>query len=143
MLFRSTANLAFRNSNSAFDTANAAYNSANNVAPQVTPSFNMANAAYSQANAAYAAANTKFSSSGGTISGAVEITADLTVHGNTRFVDQQTLQVGDPLIYLAANNYASDVVDIGFIANYVNTGGANVHTGLYRSSGSKIGRAHV
>ena len=132
-----TANLAFRNSNSAFDTANAAYNSANNVAPQVTPSFNMANAAYSQANAAYAAANTKFSSSGGTISGAVEITADLTVHGNTRFVDQQTLQVGDPLIYLAANNYASDVVDIGFIANYVNTGGANVHTGLYRSSGSK------
>jgi hypothetical protein len=61
----------------------------------------------------------------------------LTVRGNTTFIDQQTLAVGDPLIYLAANNYTSDIVDIGFIANYVNTGGSNVHTGLYRSSGSK------
>ena len=116
--------------NTVYGVANAAFASANNVAPQIAP-------AYNTANAAFAAANTKFSSSGGTISGAVEITADLTVHGNTRFVDQQTLSVGDPLIYLAANNYSSDVVDIGFVANYVNTGGANVHTGLYRSSGTK------
>ena len=148
----------YNNANAAFRHANAAYDSANNVAPQVTPAYTTANLAYNNsntgyasinsnwtvtntvygvANAAFGLANTKFSSSGGTISGAVEITADLTVHGNTKFIDQQTLQVGDPLIYLAANNYASDVVDIGFIANYVNTTGSNVHTGLYRSSGSK------
>ena len=149
---------AFNTANVAFDTANAAFASANNVAPQVEPSFrtansafataniasntasaayNNSNAAYNTANTAYGAANTKFSSSGGTISGSVSITGDLSVHGNTTFVDQQTLSVGDPLIYLAANNYSSDVVDIGFVANYVNTGGANVHTGLYRSSGNK------
>ena len=139
-----TANNAFLNSNAAFNTANAAFASANNVAPQVTPAFNTANLAYTTsngaygvANAAFAAANTKFSSSGGTITGAVEINASLTVHGNTTFVDQTTLSVGDPLIYLAANNYVSDVVDIGFIANYVNATSSNVHTGLFRSSGTK------
>ena len=140
-------NTAFSIANLAFDTANAAFGSANNVGPQIAPTYNTANAAYNQANAAYNGsnsnyvttnaaynttnaaytfANTRFSSSGGSISGAVQITGDLTVHGNTRFVDQQTLQVGDPLIYLAANNYSSDIVNIGFIANYV-----------------KIGRAHV
>ena len=137
--------------NALYSVANSAFDSANNVGPQIAPTYNTANAAYNQANAAYngsnagyttanaafAFANTRFSSSGGTISGAVEITADLTVHGNTRFIDQQTLQVGDPLIYLAANNYTSDVVDIGFIANYVNATSSNVHTGLFRSSGSK------
>jgi hypothetical protein len=149
---------AFNTANSAFNTANAAFASANNVAPQLAPAFNTANsafataniasntaiaaynganAAYSQANAAYSHANTKFSSSGGSITGAVEISGDLTVRGNTRFIDQQTLAIGDSLIYLAANNYSSDVVDIGFVANYVNTGGSNVHTGLYRSSGNK------
>ena len=123
--------------NTVYGVANAAFASANNVAPQVTPAFNTANSAYLTANAAYAAANTKFSSSGGSITGAVEINGSLTVHGNTTFVDQQTLSVGDPLIYLAANNYSSDVVDIGFVANYVNTTSVNVHTGLFRSSGTK------
>ena len=144
-------NTAFSIANLAFDTANAAFGSANNVGPQIAPTYNTANAAYNQANAAYNGsnsnyvttnaaynfANTRFSSSGGTISGAVEITADLTVHGNTTFVDQRTLKVGDPLIYLAANNYSSDVVDIGFVANYVNSTSSNVHTGLFRSSGTK------
>ena len=100
---------SFNTANAAFNTANAAFASANNVAPQVTPAFQTANNAYLNSNAAFNAANTKFSSSGGTITGAVEINASLTVHGNTTFVDQTTLSVGDPLIYLAANNYASDV----------------------------------
>ena len=137
-------NTIFSLVNVSFDTANASYNSANNVGPQIAPTYNTANAAYNHANAAhtiandaYAHANTKFSSSGGSISGAVEINADLTVRGNTRFIDQQTLAVGDPLIYLAANNYTSDIVDIGFVANYVNTTSVNVHTGLFRSSATK------
>ena len=130
--------------NTVYSVANSAYGAANNVGPQIAPTYNTANAAYRTANsnytttnAAYDFANTRFSSSGGTISGAVEITADLTVHGNTTFVDQRTLKVGDPLIYLASNNYSSDVVDIGFVANYVNSSSVNVHTGLFRSSGTK------
>lgn len=123
-------NALFTLANISFDTANSAYASANNVGPQIAPTYNTANAAFDLAN-------TKFSSSGGTITGPVEINSSLTVHGNTTFVDQTTLSVGDPLIYLAANNYTSDSIDIGFIANYVNATSKNVHTGLFRSSGTK------
>ena len=45
--------------------------------------------------------------------------------------------IGDPLIYLAGNNYTTDAVDIGFVGNYVNATGQNVHTGLYREYVSK------
>lgn len=110
-------------------------NTANHMV--VIPDGNRVNTLYTLANSAYDHANTKFSSSGGTISGPVEINADLTVHGNTTFVDQQSLRVGDSLLYLAANNYASDIVDIGFVANYVNATSSNVHTGLFRSAGTK------
>lgn len=81
--------------------------------------------------------NTFFLKTGGTISGNVVITGSLNISGNAYTIDTETLRVGDPLIYLAGNNYTSDAVDIGFIGNYVNTGGANVHTGLYRSSLTK------
>ena len=56
---------------------------------------------------------------------------------NVKQISSNTLSISDPLIYLAGNNYTSDIVDIGWVANYVNTGGANVHTGLYRSAGNK------
>jgi hypothetical protein len=107
------------------------------------PDGNRVNTLYILANSAYDHANTKFASAGGTISGPVEISgsvvidSDLTVHGNTTFIDQQSLRVGDPLIYLAANNYSSDFVDIGFVANYVNATSVNVHTGFFRSAGTK------
>ena len=67
-----------------------------------------------------------------TILGNISITGSLFVSGNSYKVDANTLVVQDPLIYLAGNNYTSDVVDIGFIANYMNATGQNVHTGLYR-----------
>lgn len=109
--------------NSAHVTANAAYNKANG--------------AETIAIAAYANSNTKFASSGGTITGDVAITGNLTITGNTFSQDTETLRVSDPLIYLAGNNYVSDIVDIGFIANYVNATGSNVHTGLYREHEDK------
>ena len=83
-------------------------------------------------------ANTKVSSSGGTITGDLAITGNLNVSGNTSFISVQNFRVDDPLIYLAANNYVSDIVDIGFIGNYVNATGANVHTGLYREHEDKM-----
>lgn len=73
-----------------------------------------------------------------TITGNLAITGSLTVSGNAYVIDTENLRVSDPLIYLAGNNYTSDVVDIGFIANYVNATGSNVHTGLYREHVDKM-----
>ena len=83
-------------------------------------------------------ANTKVSSSGGTITGSLSITGNLTVSGNTNFVSVSNFLVDDPLIYLAANNNVSDIVDIGFIGSYANATGANVFTGLYREHADKM-----
>jgi len=73
-----------------------------------------------------------------TITGDLAITGNLTFTGNTTFLDSQSLVVGDTLIYLGANNYSgTDILDIGFVANYGNTTGANVHTGLIRDATTK------
>jgi hypothetical protein len=125
-----TANAAFAHANAAYATANAAFASAN--AGQLT-----ANAAFVQANAAAEIANTKLALAGGTITGNLSVVGSLVVSGNTYVIDGETLRVSDPLIYLAGNNYVSDIVDIGFIANYVNATGSNVHTGLYREHEDK------
>jgi hypothetical protein len=69
-----------------------------------------------------------------TITGNLAITGSLTVAGNAFSIDTETLKINDPLIYLAGNNYVSDIVDIGFVANYVNATGSNVHTGLFRDA---------
>lgn len=72
-----------------------------------------------------------------TITSNLDIVGNLTLSGNTIFLDATRLEIDDPLIYLAGNNYISDIVDIGFIANYVNATGQNVHTGLYREHEDK------
>jgi hypothetical protein len=69
-----------------------------------------------------------------TITGNLSVSGSLTVSGNTYKIDANTLYVQDPLIYLAGNNYTSDLVDIGFVGNYVNATGSNVHTGLFRDA---------
>ena len=89
---------------------------------------------YAIDNVARDLANTKLSSSGGTITGNLSITGSLSVSGNAYTIDTQNLTVSDPLIYLAGNNYVSDIVDIGFVANYVNATGQNVHTGIFRDA---------
>ena len=127
---QSTANAAFATANGAYDTANAALASAS--AGQAT-----ANAAFATANAAYDEANTKLAIAGGTITGNLAVAGSLTVSGNTYIIDGENLRISDPLIYLAGNNYVSDIVDIGFIGNYVNATGQNVHTGLYREHEDK------
>lgn len=127
---QSTANASFAAANGAFAAANGAFASAN--AGQAT-----ANAAFATANAAYDEANTKLDIAGGTITGNLSIVGSLSVSGNTYVIDGETLKISDPLIYLAGNNYVSDIVDIGFIGNYVNATGQNVHTGLYREHENK------
>jgi len=80
----------------------------------------------------------KLTASSQTITGDVNIVGTLTLSGNTVIIDATRLEIDDPLIYLAGNNYTSDIVDIGFIANYVNATGSNVHTGLYREHDDKM-----
>jgi hypothetical protein len=73
-----------------------------------------------------------------TITGNVSITGNLKLLGGSTIISSNNLVVGDSLIYLAANNYSgTDFLDIGFIANYGNTTGANVHTGLVRDATDK------
>ena len=73
-----------------------------------------------------------------TITGNLSVVGAFSVSGNTTIVNAENLRVSDPLIYLAGNNYTSDIVDIGFIGNYVNATGSNVHTGLYREHADKM-----
>ena len=63
--------------------------------------------------------------------GNVSIDGTLTVSGNLVTQNVQSVIVSDPMIYLAGNNYTSDLVDIGFAANY-NDGSTNRHTGFFR-----------
>jgi hypothetical protein len=131
------ANVAHSTANAGFVQANTARTHANTAHETANASFIHANAAFTQANDAYSFANTRFSANGGTIDGSVTITGTLFLTGNTIFANTETLRISDPLLYLAGNNYTTDAVDIGFIANYVNATGSNVHTGLYREHTSK------
>ena len=125
---------AYTFANTANDRAVSAYNFANTVNSRAVSAYTQANTATTIAIAAYANSNTKLSSSGGVITGDLSITGNLTLTGNTVFANVSTLRISDPLLYLAGNNYTSDIVDIGFVGNYVNTTGQNVHTGLFRDA---------
>lgn len=62
--------------------------------------------------------------------GNVNVSGDVFVSGNLVTVNVSSVIVSDPLIYLAGNNYASDLVDIGFVGNY--NDGTDKHTGVIR-----------
>lgn len=70
-----------------------------------------------------------------TINTDLNIVGNVSVSGNTYYNNVQTLNIADPLIYLASNNYFSDVVDIGFAGNYYD-GATQRHTGVVRIHGT-------
>lgn len=87
-------------------------------------------------NVAIAVDNTVIRTTGPqTIAGDLSITGNLTISGQTVTQNVSTLSVSDPLLYLAANNYSSDSVDIGFSGNYYD-GSTNRHTGVVRKHGT-------
>jgi hypothetical protein len=68
--------------------------------------------------------------------GNVAITGNLIISGNVIAEDIDHLVIGDPFIYLAANNYSADILDIGWAANYFD-GADNRHTGIFRHASNK------
>jgi len=71
-----------------------------------------------------------------TINSSLSINGNLNVLGTQTYVNTNTLNVADPLIYLAANNSTSDIVDIGFAGRYFD--GTTVRqTGVFRDAGGK------
>jgi hypothetical protein len=69
----------------------------------------------------------------GYFDGFVQIAGDLVVIGNVTTTNVSSVIVSDPMIYLAGNNYTSDLLDIGFAANYFD-GTTQRHTGLFRDA---------
>jgi hypothetical protein len=131
------ANSAFGVANSASSYANGAFAAANSADQRAVTSgsyansaFGVANSASSYANGAFASSNTKLSTSGGTISGDLVVTGNLSVEGTTVTVNVSSLAIEDSLIQLANGNIG-DSIDIGFLGHY-NNGSANIHTGLFR-----------
>ena len=112
-----TGLLSYGHANAAFNVANTAITNSVNTSLLLTEIFanvtatetqiqtagGYANAAYRHANAAYTNSNTKFNSSGGTISGDVNVTGNLTISGNVTYVATNQLNLGDAIITLNAD----------------------------------------
>ena len=62
----------------------------------------------------------------------VTVGGNLYVTGTTTTTDSQTLNISDPLIYLAADNEAN-IVDIGFVGSFTDSNGYQ-HTGLAKDA---------
>ena len=65
------------------------------------------------------------------VNGNLDVTGNINVTGNLNYSNVTDLVVGDPLIYIGANN-TGDVVDLGIVASYNN--GNYVHTGIARNA---------
>lgn len=119
------ANTTLGNSNTDVVTFNAEIKS--NIIPSANVTYNLGSSV-DRWNYVYAA---NVHSSRGYFEGNVEIAGDLIVSGNVTTVNVSSLEVTDPLIYLAGNNYSSDLVDIGFVGNYYD-GASQRHAGIVR-----------
>ena len=62
------------------------------------------------------------------------ITGNLVVSGTTTTVNATNLEVTDSLIYLSADQYNADAVDIGIYGAYGDTNPGHFHTGLIRDA---------
>ena len=125
------ANATSTGTTSAGSYANSAYSTANTAATNATTADQRAVTSGVYANAAFAAANAKFSATGGTISGDVIVTGNLSVSGNVFQVDATNLSVEDNMIYLNANNTVANP-DLGFAGNY--NDGSYHHAGMFRDA---------
>jgi hypothetical protein len=122
-----TGNNIFQGTNTVFSSNVVISNYvSSNVIPSSNNTYHLGNSSlrWAQIHAANVHAVT------GKFDGNVEVSGDLIVAGNVTTTNVNSLVVSDPLIYLAGNNNSSDLLDIGFAANYYD--GNNRHTGLFR-----------
>jgi len=124
------ANGSFTHANSAYDKANSGYSQANTALTEANSAYEHANSAYDKANSAYNTANTKFASAGGTISGDVVVTGNLTISGTTTTVNANNLTIKDNMIYLNDGATQNAYPDLGVVGAYNN--GVYQHTGVFR-----------
>ena len=130
------ANTADNKAVSAGSYANSGFSTANSSGVYANSGFAVANSGASYANSAYVRANNSINANtGGTITADLVITGNLTVQGNTTYVNTQTITTQDSLIRLANNNTAGDTVDIGIYGAY-NPGSGVKYTGLVRQAGA-------
>ena len=103
--------------------------------------FTQANLAYTVAQQANTTANLALPKTGGTITGSLVVSDNLSVVGNlivlgtSTTINTNSFVVQDSLMVLGANNYTSDILDIGFVGHY--NDGTNAHSGLIRDSDTK------
>ena len=64
----------------------------------------------------------------------VTVTGNLTVQGTTTTVDATNLEITDSLIYLAAEQFDTDALDIGIFGAYGDANAGHLHTGLIRDA---------
>jgi hypothetical protein len=117
------ANGAFNQANTATTTAGLAYTHANGAFDKANTATTTADAAFAKANSANVIAqsafdnsNTKFNSSGGSITGDVSVTGNLTIIGQTIYANTTTALIADNIITLnaAINQASAPTVDAGF-----------------------------
>jgi hypothetical protein len=71
-----------------------------------------------------------------TIDSDLTVSGNLVVLGTQTYINTETLNVSDPMIYLAGNN-TSDAVDIGFLGHYTDGSAVARHAGFIRNAGDK------
>ena len=121
---------------------------------QLTQAYDQANTATTNASSAFDSSNTKVATVAGvtattisnaqlgagivsttlsnlTISGDINVGGNLNLTGNVTTFTANDLIISDPLIYIGEDN-TGDVLDLGFIASFTNTG--YQHTGLVRDA---------
>ena len=128
--------IAYDQANSATTIAQSAYDQANTATNNAGNAFNQANTALSTAQYAYNNSNTKFSSSGGSISGNVQIDGTLTVSGNVVTVSANNLSIQDNMIYLNEGTSGNSNPDLGFAGAYRDP--EYHHAGFFRDASDGI-----
>jgi hypothetical protein len=103
-----TADASFTKANSANVLAQASFDKANTANVTADAAFSKANTANITAQAAFDSSNTKFAAAGGTVSGDVTVSGNLTVVGQTVYANTQTVLIKDNIITLNAAISQSD-----------------------------------
>jgi trimeric autotransporter adhesin len=129
----SLAQASFDVQNGTAIVANTAIHNAASASAYANSGISLAQAAFNVQNGTAIVANTKFSSSGGTISGDVNVTGNLTVTGSTFYANTTNLQVEDNIVTLNSNVTGAPTLNAGISVNR----GSSANTSLVWNEANK------